>query len=147
MKVILLKDVSGLGKAGQVVNVADGHGRNFLIPRGVAKEATEGSLADLKHKKEIETKKKENELKAAQDLKAKLEGKEINIPVKVGDNGRLFGSVTSSDVAVALEKSGLSIDKRKIEMKDHIKELGVHNVVVKLHREVQANLKVKVIEG
>lgn len=147
MKVILLKDISGLGKAGQVVNTADGYGRNYLIPRGLAKEATEGSLADLKHKKDIENKKKENELKAAQDLKAKLEAKELIIPVKVGESGRLFGSVTSSDIADVLQKGGLDIDKRKIEMKEHIKELGVHTVVVKLHREVQANLKVKVTEG
>lgn len=147
MKVILLKDVNGLGKVGQVVNTADGYGRNYLIPRGLAKEATEGSLADLKHKKDIENKKKENELKAAQNLKAKLEEKELVVKVKVGDSGRLFGSVTSSDIADVLQKGGLDIDKRKIEMKEHIKELGVHTVAVKLHREVQANLKVKVTEG
>lgn len=147
MQVILLKDVKGLGKTGQVVKVADGHGRNFLIPRGLAKEATEGSLADLQHKKEVEAKKKETELKAAQNLKTKLEEKELTIKVKAGEGGRLFGSVTSADIADALQKSGTKIDKREIQLKDHIKELGVHTVAIKLHREVTANLKVKVVEA
>lgn len=147
MQVILLKDVKGLGKTGQVVKVADGHGRNFLIPRGLAKEATEGSLADLQHKKEVEAKKKETELKAAQNLKTKLEEKELTIKVKAGEGGRLFGSVTSADIAEALQKSGTKIDKREIQLKDHIKELGVHTVAIKLHREVTANLKVKVVEA
>lgn len=147
MQVILLKDVKDIGKTGQIVNVADGHGRNYLIPRGLAKEATEGSLADLKHKKEVETKKKETELKAAQNLKAKLEEKGVDIKVKAGEGGRLFGSVTSSDIADALKKQGVSIDKRKIELKDHIKELGTHSVSIKLHREVTATVKVKVLEA
>lgn len=147
MQVILLKDVKELGKAGQVVKVADGHGRNFLIPRGLAKEATEGSLADLQHKKEIEAKKKETELKAAQNLKAKLEEKELTVKVKAGEGGRLFGSVTSADLADVLGKNGVKIDKRDIQLKDHIKELGVHTVAVKLHREVVAKLKVMVVEA
>lgn len=147
MQVILLKDVKELGKAGQVVKVADGHGRNFLIPRGLAKEATEGGLADLQHKKEVEAKKKETELKAAQTLKAKLEEKDLTIKVKAGEGGRLFGSVTSADIADVLQKSGVKLDKRDIQLKDHIKELGVHTVSIKLHREVTAKLKVKVVEA
>ncbi|AZR74268.1 50S ribosomal protein L9 [Anoxybacter fermentans] len=147
MKVILLKNVKGVGKEGEVVEVADGYGRNFLIPRGLAKEATEGNLADLKHKKKVEKKKQEKELKEAQDLKARMEKNVFEIKVKAGENGRLFGSVTSSDIAKALKKEGFNVDKRKIELKENIKELGMHKVDVKLHREVTATLKVKVVEA
>lgn len=147
MQVILLKDVKDLGKAGQVVKVADGHGRNYLIPRGLAKEATEGSLNDLKHKKEIEDKKKANELKAAQELKAKLEAKPLEMKVKAGEGGRLFGSVTSSDMAEMLQKNGITVDKKNIQLKENIKELGTHSVAIKLHREVSAQIKVKVVEA
>ncbi len=147
MKVILLKDVKSLGKAGQVVDVADGHGRNYLIPRGLAKEATQGSLNDLKHKKEVEKKKANQELQAAEDLKVKFEKKPLEIKVKAGEAGRLFGSVTSADIADALKKNGYKVDKRKIELKENIKELGVHQVSIKLHRDVTATLKVRVIEA
>lgn len=147
MKVILLKSVKSLGKEGQIIEVADGYGRNYLIPRGLAKEATQGSLADLQHKKEIESRKKDKELKQAQDLKAKMEKEPLEVKVKAGDGGRLFGSVTSGDIADALKKKGYKVDKRKIELKENIKEIGVHLVTIKLYRDVIATLKVKVMEA
>ncbi len=147
MKVILLKNVKNVGKEGEVVNVSDGYGRNFLIPRKLAKVATEGSIADLKHTQKIEEKKKEKEFQAAQDLKAELEKTGLEIKVKAGDGGRLFGSVTSSDIAGVLKKRGYKVDKRKIELKENIKALGVHNVSIKLHREITATIKVKVTEA
>lgn len=147
MKVILLKDVKKLGKTGQVVEVADGYARNYILPRGLGKEATEGSLADLQHKKKIAEKKKQQEVQNAQNLKDKLEKDGIEIKVKAGEGGRLFGSVTSTDIANALKKNGYKVDKRKIDLKDNIKELGTHQVSVKLHQGVVAIIKVKVTEA
>ncbi|MCK4259401.1 MAG: 50S ribosomal protein L9 [Halanaerobiales bacterium] len=146
MKVILLKNVKNVGKEGQVLNVTDGYGRNYLIPRGLAKEATEGSLADLKHIQKITEKKKEKELKEAQKLKKQLEETVLEIKVKAGSGGRLFGSVTNSDIAGVLKKKGYKVDKRKIQLKENIKELGEHTVIIKLHSDVIASIEVKVME-
>lgn len=148
MKVILLKDVKNIGQEGQVIDVADGYGRNFLIPRGLAKVATEGSLTNLKHQKDVAKKKADQKLKAAMEMKAKLEANPLEIKVKAGEAGRLFGSVTSGDIADVLkQKTQCSIDKRKIELKENIKMLGVHSVTIKLHRDITATLKVKVVEA
>ena len=142
MKVILLKDVKNIGQAGQVVNVADGYGRNYLIPRGLAKVATEGSLTNLEHQKDLAKKKADQKTKAALDLKTELEANPVEIKVKAGEAGRLFGSVTSGDIA-----DQLGLDKRKIELKENIKTLGVHLVTIKLHKDITATLKVKVVEA
>lgn len=148
MKVILLKDVKNIGKEGQVVNVADGYGRNYLIPRGLAKVATEGGLTNLQHQKELAKKKADQKIKTAQELKAELEANPLEIKVKAGEAGRLFGSVTSGDIADQLKKkTQLNLDKRKIELKENIKVLGVHMVNIKLHKDVTATLKVKVVEA
>jgi len=146
MIVILLKDVKGSGKAGDVVNVSDGYARNMLIPKGLAKEATDGNIKNLeKAKAELEAK-KAAEKAAAEELKAKLEALTLEIETKGGEGGRLFGSITSMDIADALkEKQKITIDKKKFELAQPIKQAGDHEVTIKLYTEVAAKLKVKVI--
>src|SRR6056297_99910 len=139
MKVILLKDIKGTGKKGEIINASDGHARNYLLPRGLAKEATQGNVNALNKKKAA---------KEREDMEARLAKLEIVVKGKAGEGGRLFGSITSMDIAKALKKDHkLSVDKRKIIMDGHIKEMGLHEVEVKLHPEVTAKLKVKVVEA
>ena len=148
MKVILQEDVSDLGNKGDVVEVADGHARNYLLPRGLAKEATKQNLNNLKQKKKSKQKQKQQEKEAAQEKAEELEGLVLEIPVKAGDNNRLFGSVTSMDIADKIEEeTGEKIDKRNIDLDENIKNLGVKPVDIKLHKEVTATVKVKVIEA
>lgn len=145
MKVILKEDVKSLGKKGKVCEVSDGYARNFLIPRGLALQATEGNVQDLAHKQKQENLRKEKEKQAAEDSKSKIEEMEIILTVKVGDTGRLFGSVTNKEIAETLEKKyKIKIDKRKIEVKEPIKNIGEHKVFIKLHPEVIADLKVRI---
>lgn len=146
MKVILLQDVKGLGKKGAMVEVAEGYGRNFLVPRGLAAAASEGAVKNLAHEKERERAKAERLRQEAQELGKRLAGLKVVIPARVGDAGRLFGSVTSKDVAEALQRAaGVTVDKRKIEMKDAVKTLGEHQVAVKLHPDVTAQVTVEVV--
>ena len=146
MKLVLLEDVDKLGKRGSIVSVKDGYGRNFLIPRKLAKPATEGNLKQI----ELEAKKfKVREAKEetdAQAMKSDLEKLSLTIPMKAGDADVLFGSVTSADIAAALEKEGYTIDKRKIETGEPIKRLGVYHVPIKLFRTVTAEVKVWVVK-
>ncbi|AFV03985.1 MULTISPECIES: 50S ribosomal protein L9 [unclassified Dehalobacter] len=145
MKVILKEDVKALGKKGKVCEVSDGYARNFLIPRGLAVEATQGNVQDLVHKQKQEELRKQKEKQAALDLSQKIENMDIIVKVKVGEKGRLFGSVTNKEIAEVLEKEyQLKLDKRKIEVKEPIKGLGEYQVTVKLHFEVTANLKIKI---
>lgn len=145
MKVILLKDVKGQGVAGDLVNAKDGHARNYLIPRGMAVEATAENLKKWEEDKENEKNRKENELKEAIALKEKIESITVKVSAKGGSEGRLFGSITSSEVASKLkEQYDIEIDKRKMDMKDNIKVAGITEVDIKLHPEVQASLKVEV---
>lgn len=145
MKVILKEDVKALGKKGKVCEVSDGYARNFLIPRGLAVEATQGNVQDLAHKKKQEDLRKQKEKEAAEDLKNKIENMKIVLKVKVGEKGRLFGSVTNKEIAETLEKVyNIKIDKRKIELSDAIKNVGDHSVIIKIHSEVTADLKVSV---
>jgi len=145
MKVILKEDVKALGKKGKVCEVSDGYARNFLVPRGLAVEATQGNVQDLAHKQKQEEQRKQKEKQNAIDLATRIESMEVILKVKVGDKGRLFGSVTSKEIAEILEKEyQLKIDKRKIELKDAIKAMGEHTITVKLHPEVSGNLKIKV---
>ncbi|MFP4456730.1 MAG: 50S ribosomal protein L9 [Clostridia bacterium] len=145
MKVILLKDVENLGNEGEVVNVADGYGRNYLIPREFAVEATKTSMEMLERRKAKEEKKAEEELSVAQELKEKIESTEVTMTVKAGENGRLFGSVTSKDINNALTEQGIDIDRRKMQMDEPIREVGEKAVPIKLHKDVVAELKVKVV--
>lgn len=146
MKLVLLEDIDKLGKRGSVVSVKDGYGRNFLIPRKLAKPATEGNLKQI----ELEAKKfKVREAKEetdAQSMKVDLEKLSLTIPMKAGDADVLFGSVTSADIASALEKEGYTIDKRKIDIGEPIKRLGVYHVPIKLFRTVTAEVKVWVVK-
>lgn len=148
MKVILLEDVKSLGKRGDMVNVADGYARNYLFPRNLAIEATEGSVKQLEQEKAAMEKKKQKEIETAKKVAEKLSNITVTIKVKSGENGKLFGSVTSKDVADALKtQCKINIDKRKIELDEPIKSLGNYSVEVKLAPEVQTKLAVKIVEG
>ena len=145
MIVILMKDVKGSGKAGDVVKVSDGYARNMLLPKVLAKEATEGNIRSLEKQKAIAAEKLEEQKAAAKEMAAKLEKITLKIESKGGDSGKLFGSITSKDIAEALEKQeGMKIDKKKIEMKTPIKQAGETEVTLKLFTEISAQLKVSV---
>lgn len=145
MIVILLKDVKGKGKAGDVVKVNDGYARNMLLPRGLAQEATEGNIRNLEKQKAIAAEKRAAEEAKAREDKAKLEEITLEIKSKGGDSGKLFGSITSKDIADALEaQEGIRIDKKKIDMPSPIKAAGESTVTIKLFTNVSAELKVHV---
>ncbi|MFQ8601903.1 MAG: 50S ribosomal protein L9 [Anaerovoracaceae bacterium] len=145
MIVILMKDVKGAGKAGDVVKVSDGYARNMLLPKGLAKEATEGNIRSLEKQKAIAAEKHEEQKAAAKALAEKLEKITLEIKTKGGETGKLFGSITSKDIAEALEKQeNVKIDKKKIELTSPIKQTGNTQVNVKLFPEVSAVLKVSV---
>ena len=147
MKVIFLKDVKGKGKKGEVKNVADGYAHNFLIKNGYAMEATNANMKSLEAQKNKERKEAAEELKSAQALKETLEKLTVEIATKAGDGGRLFGSITTKQIAEELQKKhNIKIDKRKMELNDAIRALGYTNVPVKLHSEVTATLKVHATE-
>ncbi|WP_291579775.1 50S ribosomal protein L9 [Clostridium sp. UBA6640] len=146
MKVILLKDVKGVGKKGEVINASDGYARNFLFPKKLAQEANDANMHILNKKNETERKKKLAEIEAAQKLAAELKDKEVKITAKSGDNGRLFGAITSKDIATALNKQyNVDIDKKKI-VTDTIKTMGAFEIEVKLYPEVSTKIKVVVSE-
>ena len=145
MKVVFLKDVKGKGKKGEIKEVAEGYGRNFLIKNGYAKEATNQALSELQGQQRLAEKNAAAELQAAKDLKERLEQLEVTIKAKSGEGGRLFGAVSTKQIAEELQKAhGIKIDKRKMEC-EGIRSLGYTNVPVKLHQEVKATLKVHVI--
>ncbi|WP_026908448.1 50S ribosomal protein L9 [Paucisalibacillus globulus] len=147
MKVIFLQDVKGKGKKGEVKNVSDGYARNYLLKNKLAEEATTGNIKALEAQKrksdQIEQQEKEN----AEQLKKKIESLEVTLKAKSGDGGRLFGSITSKQIADALNKDhGIKTDKRKIELDQPIRALGYTNVPIKLHPEVTGTVKVHVVE-
>lgn len=147
MKVILLEDVKSLGKKGEVVNVSDGYARNFVLPKKLGVEANSTHMNDLKLQKANADKVAKEQLEAAQALAKELETKEVVLKMKAGEGGRAFGSVSSKEIAVAAkEQCGLELDKKKIQLPDTIKALGVYEVNVKLHTKVTGKLKVKVVE-
>ncbi|WP_027408124.1 50S ribosomal protein L9 [Anoxybacteroides tepidamans] len=147
MKVIFLKDVKGKGKKGEIKNVADGYAQNFLFKQGLAIEATPANLKALEAQKNKEKRQAEEELAKAKQLKERLETLTVQLSAKAGEGGRLFGSITSKQIAEALQSQHqIKVDKRKIELADAIRALGYTNVPVKLHPEVTATLKVHVIE-
>lgn len=145
MVVILLKDVKGTGKAGDVVKVSDGYARNMLIPKGLAKEATQGNVRNLEKQKAIAEKKRAEEKAAAQKKAEELEKITLIVKSKGGENGKLFGSVTSMDIAKALqEQEGITIDKKKIDIPGPIKQAGKSQAVIKLYQDVSAKITVDV---
>lgn len=147
MKVVFLKDVKGKGKKGEIKNVADGYAHNFLIKNGYAAEANAQALSQLEGQKKLEEKNAAAELAEAKKLKETLEALTVELKAKSGEGGRLFGSVSTKQIADALQKvHGIKIDKRKMTLNDGIRALGFTNVPVKLHHEVTATLKVHVTE-
>ena len=145
MIVILLKDVKGKGKAGDVVKVNDGYARNMLLPKGLAKEATQGNVRSLEKQKAIADEKRAEQKAAAQKLAEKLGTITVNIKSKGGENGKLFGSITSKDIAEALEaQENIKVDKKKIDLPAPIKQTGVQEVTMKLFQDVSAKVKVSV---
>jgi large subunit ribosomal protein L9 len=146
MKVILREDVKKLGSKGDVVDVADGYARNYLFPRGMAAEATKGKMKEIKEQEAKKERLAAERREEAEKLKSKIESEKFVLKVKAGEQGRLFGSVNTKDIAEAAAEKGYDIDKRKIELDDSIKNLGVHNVNVKLYDDVTAELKVDVQE-
>ncbi|MFD1019433.1 50S ribosomal protein L9 [Thalassobacillus hwangdonensis] len=147
MKVIFTKDVKGKGKKGEVKNVSDGYARNFLLKNNYAVEATNANMQALKAKQNKAKQEEQEELDEAKQLKETIEKLEVKLSAKSGDGGRLFGSITSKQIADELKKShNIKVDKRKIELNEPIRTLGYSNVPVKLHPEVTGTIKVHVAE-
>jgi large subunit ribosomal protein L9 len=147
MKIILLQDVKGQGKKGDVINASDGYARNFLFPKNLAIEATAGNMKTLDEQKQAQQNKKDRELSDAKALAEKIEQQTVQIKTKAGEGGRLFGSVTSKEIAEAFEKQHkIQLDKRKIVLAEPIKEKGTRTIDVKIYPGVVAKLKVNVIE-
>ncbi|MCL2873355.1 MAG: 50S ribosomal protein L9 [Defluviitaleaceae bacterium] len=148
MQVILLQDIKNVGKKGQLLEAADGYARNYLIPRKMAVEATKGNVNELEAKNKALVAKAEKELENAKEFAASLNEKKINIKVKMGENGKLFGSVTNKEIAQALlDQIGVSIDKKKIVLNEPIKTVGEKDVEIKVMHDVSAKIIVNVIEA
>jgi large subunit ribosomal protein L9 len=145
VKLILRDGVPGLGEAGDLVQVKPGFARNYLIPQGKAIFASEARIRELEHHKRIVAEHVAKELKSLQAVKAKVESLKLEVKVRVGEEGKLFGSVTSANVHELLTAEGVEVDRRRIELKEPIKEAGEHTVPVKLHRDVVAQLQVHVV--
>ena len=145
MKVILRKNFDQLGKVGDTVSVKDGYARNFLIPRQVAYQATKGNIIALEEEKKQIQKKEAKELDAAQTMAANIEKVSVTIPVTVGEEDKIFGTVTTQMIADSLKEKGFDIDKRKIEITEPIKSLGIYSVTVKVHPSVTATVKTWVV--
>lgn len=145
MKVILIDEIRGLGTRGDVVNVKDGYARNYLLPKNLAREATPGNLKSVEQERKkwalLAAKEKEQAQKAAEAVK----GVKITVQKRVGENGQLFGSVTTNEIADALQAKGLEVDKRRIELAHPIKSLGTHDVEVRLFHDVSAQIQVEVV--
>ncbi|WP_088104589.1 50S ribosomal protein L9 [Halalkalibacter urbisdiaboli] len=146
MKVIFLEDVKGKGKKGEIKNVSEGYARNYLLPNNLAAEATKGNMKNLEAQKKSEQKKAEQELDAAKAYKEELEALTVEIKAKSGEGGRLFGAVSTKQIAETLAKMKKKVDKRKILLDDPIRTLGYTDVPIKIHPEVIAKVKVHVVE-
>lgn len=144
MRVVLLKDVKGSGKKGEVVNVSDGYARNFLLKQGLAKEANASAINENKQQKEASAYHKSVEIANAKELASVLKTKTVNLKVKCGENGKIFGSITSQEISSALEKQGISLDKKKIVLASPIKTVGSYTITAKVYPEIQATFKVVV---
>jgi large subunit ribosomal protein L9 len=144
MEVILKEDVANLGNRGEVVKVADGYGRNFLLPRKLAMQATDANKAVIEQMKAAAARRSATERAQAQELVAKLEPVMLSFTRKSGESGHLFGSVTAADIAAGLEAQGFEVDRRKIQLSEPFKSVGDYRVAIRLHREVTAHVKVKV---
>jgi large subunit ribosomal protein L9 len=146
MKVVLKDDVKNIGKMGQIIDVADGYARNYLVPKGLAIEANTKNIKSLEHQKRIIQDNAKKIKVSAQDLSNKISTITLVIKAKSGDEGKLFGSVTTMDIAELLQKEGIEIDKKKISLDEPIKRLGAYAVNVKIHPEISTQLNVQVVE-
>ena len=147
MKVILLQDVKGKGKKGQMIEVSDGYARNFMLPRKLAIEATPDAINTMKMNDKATAERIAKEKAAALELSNKLRGMTLVVTAKGGGQGRLFGAVTNAEIAAALEKQGIKLDKRKIVLNENIKNVGTYTVTCKLGYEINAHLTVKIEEA
>jgi len=148
MKIILTQEIRQLGSPGDVVEVADGYARNYLIPRGLAQRATKGAMKQVDTIKRTREVREVRDLEKAQELATTLGGLKIRVQAKAGDGGRLFGQVTPQAVADAIVKAGgPKVDKRRLQMDGPIKSLGVHNASLRLHPEVEADLSIEVVKA
>ncbi len=145
MKVILRQNYESLGQVGDIVEVKEGFARNFLIPRKIAYTALKGNLIALEEEKKNFEKKLQQEIQSAEKLAVELEKVSVSIPVQVGEEDKIFGSVTTQMIADSLKEKGYEIDKRKIEIEEPIKSLGIYGISIKLHANVTANIKVWVV--
>lgn len=144
MKVILTKDVKGTGKKGDVAEVSDGYARNFLIKKGLATEATSTGIHETNQRKAADAFHKAEEVKAMKELAAGMKGAEVSVPIKVGANGKTFGSVSGAQVAAALSEQGFDVDKKCIKM-DAVKAVGTYNAEIRLMENVSVSVKVNVV--
>ncbi len=145
MKVIILQDTKNVGKKGEVKNVSDGYAKNFLIPKGLAKEATDANIRELKRKQAADAEKRATDKASAEILKERLKTIEVKVKAKAGEGGKVFGSVTSKDISDALkDQFGIEIDKKRIVVNSPIKMLGEYTVETKLYQEVNGEVKVLV---
>lgn len=145
VKLILVESIHSLGEAGELVSVKPGYARNFLLPQGKALLATESRMKELEHTKRIAQERAAKELHDLKAVKKQIEGLKVEIGARAGDSGKLFGSITAAQIAEKIEATGLSVDKRRIELSAPIKEVGEHEVKVKLHSELSAVLVVHVV--
>lgn len=145
IEVILREDVKSLGRAGELVRVKDGYARNFLLPQGLAFEATEGNKKRIAAESKARASKLAGEKAGAEDMAARLGAVTLTLAGKAGEEGKLFGSVTAQDIADALAKQGLEVDRRRLELEHPIKTIGFHSVAVRLHPDVHAEVKVNVV--
>lgn len=146
MKVILKEDVKKLGSMGQIVTVADGFARNYLVPRGLAVEANSKNMRSLEHAQRVIQEKARKVKESLQDFAERLSKITITVKAKAGEEGKLFGSVTSMDIAEELKKEGFEIDRKKIELDEPIRRLGTHSVSIHLHPKIDARITVQVVE-
>ncbi len=145
MKVVLLKDVKGTGKKGEIKEVADGFATNFLFKNNMAKRADNNAINENNMQKSAQNFHKQEEIKEAKALAKQIEGKLITLKIKCGANGKMFGSVTSKEIADALIKENIKLDKKKIDLKEPIKSVGVYKVVAKIYPEISATFSVDVL--
>ena len=145
MKIVLLKDVKGTGKKGEIKEVADGFATNFLFKNNMAKRADNNAINENNMQKSAQNFHKQEEIKEAKELAKQIEGKLITLKIKCGANGKMFGSVTSKEIADALIKENIKLDKKKIDLKEPIKSVGVYKVVAKIYPEISATFSVDVL--
>ncbi|MDQ0297646.1 large subunit ribosomal protein L9 [Salibacterium salarium] len=146
MKVIFQQDVKGKGKKGELKDVSEGYARNYLLPNKLAVEATAGNVKNLKAKQESDAKKEQQQLEDAKKFKEELENTKVEVKAKAGEGGRLFGAVSTKQIAETLKEMGMKVDKRKIELDNPIRTLGVTKTPIKVHKEVTATVDVHVVE-